>query len=90
MELVELSTAQLVVLGAVVAGATEFIKRLRAKDLWVAGTIVTSAVIGGLVALYYEADLLVGVQLGLAASGVFSLAGSVGNKSTPAESSVVK
>lgn len=90
MELVTFTAAQVALLGTAVMGATELITRLRAKDLWVVATIVTSAVIGGLFALYYKVDFISGVVAGFSASGFLKALGSVGNKSTPAPSSITE
>lgn len=87
MELAELSMQQLAVLGFLVGGVVELIKRLRAKDMWAVGTIVSAAVVGGLVALYWQVDFLAGVTGGLSFSGFLATLGSIGNKSTPAPSS---
>lgn len=89
MELVQLSAEQLTLMGLTIVGITELINRLRAKDLWVAVTIVCSAVVGALLALYWHVDPLAGALAGLAASGTLKTLGSVGNKSTPAPSSVL-
>lgn len=86
MDVLQLSAAQVALLGAVVVGATELISRLRAKDYWVAITIFTSAVIGGLVGAYYRVDFLSGVAVGLAASGAIKTLSSFGQKSVPAPS----
>lgn len=90
MDLMTLNAGQLAVLGAVVAGATELITRLRGRDLWVAATIVTSAVIGGLVSMYYGLDFLTGIVAGLGTSGVITTVGSFGNKSAATPRGVVK
>lgn len=87
---VSLSPAQLLVLGSVIVGVTELISRLRAKDYWVAGTIVCAAVVGAVLALYYKADAVDGLVAGFSASGALKALGSVGNKSTPAPSSIVE
>jgi uncharacterized membrane protein HdeD (DUF308 family) len=82
---------QFVVLAAVITGVTELINRLRAKDYWVALTIATAAVIGGVFgALHYYANLDIanGIAVGFGASGALSALGAIGKKSTPAPSSV--
>lgn len=89
MELTQFNAEQLAVLGAVIVGITELISRLRAKDYWVAATIVCAAVVGALVAVYYDLDALTGVVAAFGASGVLRTLGSVGNKSTPAPSTVL-
>lgn len=89
-QLTQLDAAQLAVLGAVVAGATELITRLRAKDYWVAATITTSALLGGLIGAYYEVAFVIGVTAGLGASGVIKALSAFGNKSTPTPSSLTE
>lgn len=84
---------QFALLGLAIAGSTELISRIRAKDLWVVATIVTAAIIGGLFgAFHYYPDLdwVEGVVAGLAASGGIKVLGSVGNKSTPAPSTLTE
>lgn len=90
MEIVEFTAAQLAVLTAAIIGATELINRLRAKDLWVAASIVTASVIGTLLALYFKADPVVGMVTGLGASGLVKTVGSFGNQSKPVESTLTK
>lgn len=85
----QLSAVQVALLGAVIVGATEFLNRLRAKDYWVAATIFTAALLGGLIGAYYKVDFLDGVAVGLAASGAITTVGSLGNKSVPAPSNVL-
>lgn len=90
MELLDFS--QFLVLGAVIAGVTELINRLRAKDYWVAATVLTAAIIGGIFGAldYYEnMDILTGVATGFGVSGAFSAIGMIRGKSTPAESTVL-
>lgn len=89
MELLQLSTQQLLLLGTVIIGIVELLNRLRARDYWVAVTITTAAIVGGLVALYYKVDFVAGVAAGLSASGFLKAVNSIGNKSTPAPSEVV-
>lgn len=89
MELTQLNAEQLALMGLTIVGVVEFINRMRAKDFWVALTIVTSAVVGALLALYWGVDVLAGALAGLAASGTLKTLGSLGNKSTPAPSSLV-
>lgn len=90
MELTQFTAEQLVLLGAAIVGATELLNRLRAKDFWVVATIVTSAVVGGLLALYFSVDFVSGVLGGLSASGFLKGVSMVGNKSTPAPSKVLE
>lgn len=89
-ELLQLSAGELALLGAVIAGATELITRLRAKDYWVVATILTSAVIGGLVGSQYDIDFLAGVAAGLGVSGTIKTLSVFGNKSTPKPSEALE
>lgn len=88
-EVLQLSALQLGFLVTLIMGATELLSRLRAKDLWVAATIVSAAVIGGLVGVYYGVDFIGGVTAGLSASGLLKGLGSLGNKSTPTPSKIL-
>ena len=90
MELVNFNAEQLAVLGAIIIGITELISRLRAKDFWVVATISCAAVVGGLVAVYYNLDFLTGVVAGFGACGALKAVGSIGNKSTPTPSKVLE
>ena len=80
--------ANYVLLAAVIAGATELINRLRAKDWWAAVTVFTAAVIGGLFGIFgiEGLDFITGVAAGLGTSGSLSALGMIGKKSTPAPS----
>lgn len=83
---------QYVQLGLVLAGITELISRLRARDLWVATTIVTCAVVGavcGALKLFGVPTVEVGVLVGFATSGALKGISMFGNKSTPAPSDPV-
>lgn len=82
---------QYVLLAAVIAGATEFLNRLRAKDYWVAATVATAAGIGFLFGVLGVEGLspIGGLAAGLGASGGLTALGMVGKKSTPTESSVL-
>ena len=84
-----LTVTQIALLGFLVAGATELISRIRAYDWWVATTILTSAILGGLIGMHYGVDFLDGITVGLAASGAIRLVGSFGRSSTPSPSNVV-
>lgn len=79
---------QYVLLGVVIAGATELISRLRAKDWWAAITIFTSALIGGVFGIFSieGLDLVTGIAAGLGTSGSLAAVGMFGKKSTPAPS----
>lgn len=82
-----------VLLAAVIAGVTEFLNRLRAKDYWVATTIATAAVIGALFGVFNYGgvvDPVNGVALGFGASGALTALGIVGNRSTAAPSNVLR
>lgn len=88
-----LDFSQYVLVLAVIAGVTELTKRARAKDWWTVVTILTAAIVGGLFGLsgyYASLDVVEGVVLGFSASGALTILGSLGNKSTPAKSNVVK
>lgn len=89
MELAQFNAVQLAALGAVIAGITELISRLRAKDWWVALTIVSAALVGALLALYYHIDVVTGIVAGFGTSGSMSVLGSIGRKSTPSPSEPV-
>lgn len=89
MELLNLSTEQLVLLSLLITGIVELFNRLRAKDYWVVATILTSALVGGLVAMYYKVDFVSGVAAGLSASGLLKTLSVFGNKTTPAPSTVL-
>lgn len=75
---------QYVLLAAVIAGVTELISRVRARDYWVVATILTAAIVGGLfgVAGYYpDLDVVEGVAAGFAAAGSIKVLSSISNKS---------
>lgn len=85
--------AEYIVLAAAIAGATELITRVRAKDYWVVLTIVTAAVIGGLFGAtdYYAGlDVIEGIVYGFGASGAISALGAIGNKSIPKPSKALE
>ena len=82
---------QYVLLASVIAGVTELLNRLRARDYWVAATISTAAIIGGLFG-YFEVEQLTvvtGVAAGFGASGALKAVGSIGKKSEPAPSTIL-
>lgn len=84
---------QYVLLGAVIAGVTELISRVRAKDWWVAGTIVTAAVVGGLFGYfnyYPDLDTVEGISAGFGLSGALSAVGMIGNRSKAAPSDLIE
>ena len=82
---------QYVLLAAVIAGVTELLNRLRARDYWVAATIATSAIIGGLFGYFgvEQLTLVAGVAAGFGASGALKVVGSVGKKSEPVPSTLL-
>ena len=79
---------QYILLGAVIAGVTELLNRLRAKDYWVAATIFTSALIGLLFGVFAieGLDPVTGIAAGFGVSGAFSGLGMLGNRSTASPS----
>ena len=82
---------QYVLLAAVIAGVTELLNRLRARDYWVVATIATSAIIGGVFG-YFELEgltVMTGIAAGFGASGALKLVGSVGRKSEPTPSTLL-
>jgi hypothetical protein len=87
MEILDL--AQFAVLGAIIAGVNELIKRLRAADWWAATTIITAALIGaifGAAGYYPDVDAAEGLALGFGAVGVYGLT----HRSSPEPSSPVR
>jgi hypothetical protein len=83
--------SQYVLLAAVIAGVTEFLNRLRAKDLWTALTVGTAAGIGALFGVFgvEGLTLVTGLAAGFGTSGSLSALGIIGKRSTPAPSGVV-
>lgn len=84
---------QYVLLATVIAGVTELLHRLRAKDFWVAGTIFMAAVVGGLFGFFHyypSLDTGYGIAAGFAASGALTALGQVGNKSVARPSSLIQ
>lgn len=78
-----------VLLLAIIAGVTELITRLRAKDLWVAFTIITAAVVGGLFGAFHyypDLDVVEGIAAGFGASGALTAIGMAGKRSSPTPS----
>jgi len=82
---------QYVLLAAVIAGVTEMLNRLRAKDYWVAGTVATSAIIGALFGLtgVEGLNVVTGLAAGFGVSGSFSAIGMVRGKSAAAPSELL-
>lgn len=88
-----MDVSQYVLLGAIIVGVTELLNRLRARDFWVVATIVTAAVVGALFgALHYYPDLDVveGIAAGFGAAGALKTVSMLGQKSTPAPSSITE
>lgn len=83
---------QYVLLGAVIAGVTELLNRLRAKDYWVAATITTAALIGLLFGIFEVEglDAVTGIAAGFGVSGAFSGLGMLGNRSTASPSNLLE
>lgn len=84
---------QYVLLATVLAGVTELLNRLRARDYWVVVSIVTCVVVGaicGALELFGVPSVEIGVLLGFGTSGTIKALGSVGNKSVPTPSSIVE
>lgn len=85
--------SQYVLLGAVIAGVTELITRLRARDYWVAVTIGISAAIGGVFG-YFNVEglpsLVHGIAAGFGVSGAMSTLSQLGNKSVAQPTKAVK
>lgn len=83
----ELDFTQYVLVLAIIAGATELVTRVRAKDYWVAVTILISVGIGalfGALGYYPELDVVEGAALGFGASGAIATIGA--RRSTPSPS----
>ena len=83
---------QYVLLAAVVAGVTELITRLRAKDYWTAVTITCAAVIGLVFGIFgvEGLDVVTGIAAGFGASGALTAVGMLGNKSNATPTPPVK
>ena len=82
---------QYILLAAVIAGITELISRLRARDYWTAVTIATAAVVGAIFGAFgiEGLDIVTGIAAGFATSGTLSALGIVGKRSTPAPSNAL-
>lgn len=79
-----------VLLAAVIAGITELIKRLRARDYWAVLTILTAVVTGALFGFfhYYPGlDMVEGIAVGFGATGAVA---ALATRSTPAPSDAVQ
>lgn len=78
----ELNVVQYVMLLTVIAGITELITRLRAKDYWVAVTIVAAALTGLVFGLFGLEGLspVQGLAVGFAAPGALTALGMIGKK----------
>lgn len=84
----DLNIVQYVLLLTVIAGITELISRVRAKDYWVALTIVVAALTGLVFGIFGIEGLnpVQGLAVGFAAPGALTALGMIGKKSTPAPS----
>lgn len=63
-----------------VTGAVECVKHLFNKDWYKAIVVLVSAVIGGLVGALSGISILPGIALGLAASGIITVANKIGER----------
>lgn len=83
---------QYVLLAAVIAGVTEFLNRLRAKDYWTALTVATAAAIGGLFGFFgvEGLTLVTGIAAGFGTSGSLSALGIVGKRTAPSPSDLIQ
>lgn len=84
----DLNIVQYVLLLTVIAGITELISRVRAKDYWVALTIVVAALTGLVFGIFGIEGLnpVQGLAVGFAAPGTLTALGMIGKKSTPTPS----
>lgn len=84
----DLNIVQYVLLLTVIAGITELISRVRAKDYWVALTIVVAALTGLVFGIFGIEGLnpVQGLAVGFAAPGALTALGMIGKKSTPTPS----
>lgn len=87
-----MEVTQYVLLAAVIAGVTELLNRLRAKDYWTAVTIATAASIGAVFGLagVEGLTLVTGIAAGFGTSGSLSALGIVGKRSTPTPSGPIQ
>jgi uncharacterized membrane protein HdeD (DUF308 family) len=83
---------QYVLLAAVIAGVTELITRLRARDYWTALTIAVAALIGMVFGVFGIEGLnpVLGLAAGCGVSGALSAVGMVGNRSSATPRPAVK
>lgn len=82
---------QYVLLAAVIAGVTELLNRLRARDYWVVASIATAGVVGGVFGFFGIGgltDIATGIAAGFGASGALKAVSAVGKKSDPAPSTL--
>jgi uncharacterized membrane protein HdeD (DUF308 family) len=86
-----MDTTSYVLLGAVIAGVTELISRLRARDAWGAVTIFCAAVIGLVFGLfhYYGLDAASGLAVGFGAVGALKTVSKIGQGSSPTPNTTV-
>lgn len=91
MELLDLG--QYLLLGTVIAGITELLTRLRARDYWVALTIAISAATGALFGFFGIENIpsvVHGAAIGFGLSGSMTILGHFGNKSVAKPTDLVK
>ena len=82
---------QYVLLAAVIAGVTELLNRLRARDFWVVASIATAGIVGGVFGHFGInglPDIATGLAAGFGASGALKAVSSVGRKSEPQPSTL--
>lgn len=87
-----LQLVQYVLLAAVIAGVTELINRVRAKDYWAVATIATAALIGAVFGFYGLEGLQnvsQGMAVGFGLSGGIKVLSAVGKGSSAQPSNVV-
>lgn len=78
MDLLGLTSLQIVLLTGVVSGFTELVKRAFKKDWLAVAVIIVAGVSGGLAALLIGVNPLIGVLVGLSTSGYITIAQNVG------------
>jgi len=84
--------SQLVVAGAIIAGVTELLKTLRAKDYWKTGNIATAVLVGAILGATKTAgvpSVEIGILFGFATSGAIKTVSTFGNKSELTQSDVI-
>lgn len=81
----DLDITQYIVLAIVIAGVTELITRIRAKDWWTVVTIASAVLVGfifGLIGYYAGVGPVEGIALGFGASGLITTVGAVRSPAT--------